>query len=79
MIQENFLPRLLFGKTKSLSSTVGYLSTIPVKKIVLGILNPVSSENEKYLCSHLSRADFIRAVMGEGVFSYSYFLLALIK
>ena len=43
MIQETFLPRLFFVKTKFLSPIVGDLSTMPVKKSVLGILNPVTS------------------------------------
>ena len=47
MIRENVLPRLFFGKTKSLSPIVGYLSTTLVKKPGLVILNPVTSGKEK--------------------------------
>ena len=39
MIQETFLPRLFFRYTKSLSPTVGALSTITVKKYGLVLLN----------------------------------------
>ena len=51
MIQETFLPRLLFGKTKTLSPIVGALSTILVKKSGLGLLSPVTSAYKKYLSS----------------------------
>ena len=44
-----FLPRLFFGKSKSLSPIVGTLSKILVKKSGLGLLIPVTSANEKYL------------------------------
>ena len=47
MIQEIFLPRLFFGNTKTLSHTVGALSTTPVKNYGLGILNKVKSAQEK--------------------------------
>ena len=56
IIQETFLPRLFFGKTKTLSPVVGYLSTIPVKKSRLGFLNPVASAQEKYLLSQQGSA-----------------------
>ena len=49
MIRETFLPRLFFRKTKTLSPVVGALSTIPFNKFELGILNPVTSTQEKYL------------------------------
>ena len=51
IIQETFLPRLFFRKTKILSPIVGALSTIPVNKYGLGKLNPVTSAYEKYLSS----------------------------
>ena len=47
MIRENILPCLLFGKTKILSPIVGALSMMPVKKSVLGPLNPVTSAQDK--------------------------------
>ena len=43
MIQETCLPCLFFGNTKTLSPTVGDLSTMLIKKSGLGILNPVTS------------------------------------
>ena len=46
MIRETFLPRLFFGKKKTLSLVVGDLSKIPVKKAGLGILNPVTLAQE---------------------------------
>ena len=49
MIRETFLPRIFFGKTKTLSLVVGAISTIPVKKYGLGLLNPVKSAQENYL------------------------------
>ena len=51
MICEIFLPRIFYGKTKTLSPVVGALSKIPVKKSGLGLLNPVTSDQEKYLNS----------------------------
>ena len=69
MIQETFLTRLFFGNTKILSFIVGALSTIPVKKSGPGLLNPVRSEQEKYLSSHQGSAELVWAVTGEGAFS----------
>ena len=51
MIRETFLPRLLFGKTKTLSPVLGALSTMSVKKSGLGILNPVILSHKEYLSS----------------------------
>ena len=64
MIREAFLPRIFFGKKKTLSHIVGALSTMPVKKSGLGILNIVMSAQEKYLISQRGSAELIRAVMG---------------
>ena len=50
MIRETFLPRPFFGKTP-LPLVVEALNTIPVKEYGMGILNPVTSEQEKYLSS----------------------------
>ena len=69
MIQETFLPCIFFGNTKTLSPIVGALSTMPVKKAGLGLLNPVTSEKEKYLSSQRGSAELIRAVTGGGAFS----------
>ena len=44
IIRETFLSRIFFGKTKILSPISGSLSTIPLKKPGLGLLNPVTSE-----------------------------------
>ena len=64
MIRENFLPRLLFGKTKTLSPFVGALNTMPVKKAGLGLLNPVTSAQDKYLSSQRGSTELVRAVAG---------------
>ena len=63
------LPRLFFRKTKTLSPVVGALSTMPVKKYVLGLLNPVMSEQGKYLSSLRGIIELVQAVMGGGAFS----------
>ena len=77
VIQETFLPRIFFGKTKSLSPIVGDLSTVPVEKSGLGLLNPVTSAKEKYLSSQQGSTELIWAVMGGGAFSNANHLLAL--
>ena len=48
-----------------------------VKKAVLGLLNPVTSVNEKYLISQHTITDLILSLMGEGAFSNADHLLAL--
>ena len=65
----NLLPRPFFGKTKTISPIIGYLSKMPAKKARLGLLNPVTSEKEKYLSYQRGSAELIRAVTGEGTFS----------
>ena len=69
MIRETFLPRIFFGNTKNLFPVVGVLSTIPVKKYGLGLLNLVTSSQEKYLSSTRGSTEIVRAVTGGGVFS----------
>ena len=69
MIWETFLSRLFFGKTKTLSLIVGYLSTIPVKKSGLGLLNSVTSSQAKYLSYQQESAELFWAVTGGGEFS----------
>ena len=69
MIQETLLPHLFFGNTKSLSPIVGAISTMPVKKFGLGLLNPVTPAQDKYLCSQRGSAELVWAVTGEGEFS----------
>ena len=49
ILPETFLTHLLFEKSKYLSPIVGTLSKMPVKKSGLGLLNPLTSANEKYL------------------------------
>ena len=66
LIRETFLPRLFFGKTKTLSPVVRALSTMPVKKARLGILNPLISAQDKYLISTRGRTELKRAVTGGG-------------
>ena len=48
ILWEDFFPHLFFGNSKYLTPLIGTLSTIPEKKSGLGLLNPVTSENEKY-------------------------------
>ena len=69
MIQENFLPRLFFRKTKTLSPIVGTLSTILIKVARLGLLNPVTPEKEEYLISQRESMELIRDMTGGGAFS----------
>ena len=69
MICETFLPRLFFGKTKTLSPIVGALSMMTVKKSGLGLLNPVMSPQEKYSISTQGSAELVREVKGGGGFS----------
>ena len=69
MIDETFLPCLFFGKKKTLSPIVGALSKILVKKSRLGVLNPLTSSQEKYLSYMWGSADLIRSVTGGGAFS----------
>ena len=77
IIWENFLLRLFFGKTKLLLLIIGDLSTMLVKKFGLGLLNPVTSVNDKYLSYQRARAELIWAVTGVGAFSNNDQLLAL--
>ena len=69
MIQENFLYRPFFRKTKTLSPIVGDIVTMPFKKYGLGLLNPVTSAQEKYLISQWGSAELIQAVTEGGTFS----------
>ena len=69
--------RLFFGKSKSLTPLTGILSTMPVKKAGLGLQNPVTSADEKYLSSRRASTELIRAVTGEGEFSTADHFLTL--
>ena len=71
MLWETFLPRLFFAKSKYLSPIVGTLSKMPVKKSGLGLLNPLTSANEKYLISQRASTELIRYLTGEGKLSNS--------
>ena len=68
MIREPFLPRIFFRKKKTLSPVVGALSTMTVRKSGLGLLNPVTSAQEKYLISTGGSAELVQAVTGGGEF-----------
>ena len=46
LLQETFLPRLIFGKPKSLPPIVGTLSTMPVNKSIPGLKEPVTSDKK---------------------------------
>ena len=71
------MPCILFVNTKTLSSIVGALSTIPVKKSVQGLLNPVALAKEKYLSYQRGSAELIQAVTRGRAFSNTGHLLAL--
>ena len=77
ILLENVLPRLLFKKTKTLLPIVGSLSMIPVKKVVLGLLNPVMSEKEKYVSSQRGSAELIWYMTDGGSLSYTNHLPSL--
>ena len=70
-LPENVLPRLLFGKPKSLRPIIGALSTLPVKKSGLGLHNIVTSEKEKYNSLLHASGKLIGAVKGEWYFKLS--------
>ena len=63
------MPRLFFVKTKPLSPVIGDISTMPVKKSGLGLLNPVTSYQENYLRSTRGITELVRAVTGGGALS----------
>ena len=79
MIQGTFLPRLLFGNSKTLLTIVGTLSKIPVKKYGPGLLNQVTSTDEKDLSQKRARIELIQSATGEGAFSNADQLLALME
>ena len=69
MIRQIFLSCIFFGKTKTISPIVGALSTVLFKKSELGLLNPVTSSQEKYLRSIQGSKELVWAVTGVGTFS----------
>ena len=71
MIWETLSPRLFFRKTKTLSPIVRDLITMPSKKSGLGLLNPVTSAQEKYLSSQGGSTELIWDVTVGGAFSNS--------
>ena len=77
MIQGIFLPRLLFGKSKNIPPIVGTLSTMPVKKYVMGLLSSVMSSNKRYISLKCSSTELIRSMVGRGAFSNADHLLDL--
>ena len=62
MIRETFLPRLFYGKTKTLSPIVGILFTIPIKVAGLRFLNSVTLKKDKYISFHQESAELTRAI-----------------
>ena len=77
MLQKNLFDPPFLWKAKNLSPIVGTLSTILVKKASLGLLNFLTSINQKYRILKHSRTELIQDVTGEGVFSNGFHLLAL--
>ena len=73
IIPETFLPRLFFGKMKTLFPIVG----TPVKKSGQGLLNPVTSSQEKYLRYQWGSAELVWAVTGGEELSNADHLRAL--
>ena len=66
MIRENVLPHILFGNRKPLSNIVGVQSKMLVRKSGLGILNPLTPANKKYLILQRASAELILSVTGGG-------------
>ena len=66
---ENIFASYFLRKEKNLSPIVGTLSTTTIKKVGLGLLNPVTSSKEKYPSSQKGSKELIRAVTGGGEFS----------
>ena len=77
VIWENFLPRLFFGKSKSLPSIVGTLSTMPVNKSVLDLQKLVMAADKKIHNLQRASKELIRALTGESKFSIADRLKAL--
>ena len=77
MIRKTFLPRIFFRNTKTLSSIIGTLSTMPIKVTGIGLLNQETSETEKCPSSQQGSAELIRAMTGGGAFSHANHLQTL--
>ena len=61
-------PCLIFGKSNTLPTIVGTLSTFPVKKSGLGLQNPVASATDKYISLLCASYKMIGAVTCESKF-----------
>ena len=72
-----FLPRLFFRKPRSPTPLIGALITVLVKKFGLGLKNPVTSTDEKYLSLQSASMELNQDVIGEGCFSTDNHLLEL--
>ena len=77
ILQEIFLPRIFFGKPKSLSPIVGTLSMLPVNKSGICLQYPVTSANKKCLILLRTSSYLIGAFIGEIEFSTTYHLLEI--
>ena len=64
LLPETFFPRIFIGISKSLPPIVGTLGTIRVKKFGLGLHDPVTSANKKYLSLIRVSSKLIGAVIG---------------
>ena len=69
IIWETFLPRIFFKNTKTLAPIVEALSTMPVNKAVLRLLNPMMSVQDKYIRFQWGSSELIQAVTGGKAFS----------
>ena len=69
MMCETYFPLTFFRTTKTFSPVVGALSTMPVMKAGLGLLNPVTSAQEKCLSSTRGSAELTRSITLGGQFS----------
>ena len=77
ILQETFMQQLFFRGSKYLTPIIGALSTISDKKASLGLQNPMSSLDKKYLSLWCTRTEMIQVGMGEGEFSTAYHMLEL--
>ena len=77
LIRETFLSCLFFGKYKSLLYIIRTLSRMPVKKSGLGLQDPMTSSNDKYLSLLCAISDLIGDVTGESGSSTTYNLQAV--
>ena len=51
LLLETSLPQIFFRESKSLTPLIGALSTMPVNKASMGLLNPMTSADGKHLSS----------------------------